>query len=95
MIADLESHRREYELLHGPTDLRRQYSTQLPLWRQDVLIKQAASTYVANMPDFLRTFLQNVLLASDTALDEMSSSGIVLSIAILKAKRGPCNYRER
>lgn len=57
----LDAFRREWERLHGPTDLERTYTTQLPRTKQDHMLREAPDAYFAGWPDFAIAFFEGLL----------------------------------
>ena len=89
----LESYRQRYEAIHGPTDRKCIYCTQLPPLEQDRLMRHSMNHYVARMPPYLRAFLRDFLKEQRFPLDDFNAPGIGLAMALLRHGRG--NHTDR
>ena len=86
LMGQIDEHRREFELLHGPTDPSTRYTTQLPRSAQRLM--RPEDVY-RGAPPFVQSFaqLQWKLAADDGRLDDVADGAIKFLAAQARRRR--------
>lgn len=84
LLAEVDAFRRRYELLHGPTDTRREYITQAPQAVQTWLLNNRPRQYVEAMPPFLLAFLSKrwEQYAQQDRLDDLPAAMLICHLSL-------------
>jgi hypothetical protein len=82
---ELESYRLKFEVVHGPTDLGRRYTSTWPKAHQDWLIDHDAKRWFDGLPPFAKGYLRGKMeiAASRGTLDNMPDNLLRLYTAKL------------
>lgn len=76
LIDKLESHRIEFEKIHGPTDLTKHYTSMLPDEAEEWLLQNDPHRWYDGLPPFVQSYIDLHMrrMAGGGQLDAMSNS---------------------